>query len=143
MTIAQGAGFQALLPRTWRRSLPVTFWLFYVAGVSTLSGFWMFYLIGVLEWRTALPGWLLAAEIILAAYWITASVAVWKSSGAYMRSPRLSKHLWAWLARGFVIFWALLTLFFGLPALTIVTRLVLAVVGAILMMMGFWHPSSA
>jgi hypothetical protein len=41
--------------KQWIQSLPITFWLLYIGGLSALSGFWLFYLEGVLEWGRVLP----------------------------------------------------------------------------------------
>jgi hypothetical protein len=96
--------------KQWIQSLPITFWLLYICGLSTLSGFWLFYLEGVLEWNRVLPAlWYTTAPFVLI-YFVIASRVVWKSAATYMRSPLLRKRIWGWTARSFVVFWALLTL---------------------------------
>jgi hypothetical protein len=52
--------------KQWVQSLPMTFWLLYICGLSALSGFWLFYLEGVLEWSKVLP-----------APWYTAVLSLW------------------------------------------------------------------
>jgi hypothetical protein len=122
------------------QSLPITFWLLYIGGLSALSGCWLFYLEGVLEWsRVLLALWYTAALFVLI-YFVIVSRVVWKSAAIYMRSPLLRKRIWGWTARSFVVFWALLTLFYGPGALTLVLRAVLAIVGGVLMLAAVWHP---
>jgi hypothetical protein len=52
--------------KQWIQSLPITFWLLYIGGLSALSGFWQFYLEGVLERGRVLPAlWYTAALFVL------------------------------------------------------------------------------
>jgi len=112
----------------------------YIGGLSALSGFWLFYLEGVLEWSRVLSGLWYTAALFVLIYFVIVSCVVWKSAASYMRSPLLRKRIWAWAARSSVVFWALLTLFYGPGALTLVLRVVLAIVGGVLMLTGVWHP---
>jgi hypothetical protein len=118
--------------KQWGQSLPITFWLLYICGLSALSGFWLFYLEGVLEWSKVLPALWYTAVLSLLIYFVVVSRVVWKSASTYMRSPLLTKRIWGWTARSFVVFWALLTLFYGPAALTLVLHVVLAIVLGVL-----------
>ena len=111
--------------KQWFQSLPITFWLLYIGGLSALSGFWLFYLEGVLEWGRVLPALWYTAALFVLIYFVIVSRVVWKSAATYMRSPLLRKRIGGWTARSFVVFWALLTLFYGPAALTLVLRVVL------------------
>lgn len=124
----------------WIQSLPIAFWLLYICGLSALCGFWLFYLEGVLEWSKVFPALWDTATVLLLIYFVIASRVVWKSASTYMRSPLLRKRIWGWTARSFVVVWALLTLFYGPAALTLVLRVVLAIGGGALMLGGVWHP---
>src|SRR6266542_341595 len=90
--------------------LPVTFWLVYVCGPNALE---LLYISAVLAWQRPLPVLKISTSIILFVYRVIASVAVWRSAGAYMRSPMLRKRLWAWLARGVVVLLALVAIMYN------------------------------
>jgi hypothetical protein len=92
----------------------------------------LFYLEGVLEWSRAAAALWTAAALFVWTYFGIISLVVWKSAATYMRSPPLRKRIWGWTARSFVVFWALLTLFYGPAALTLVLHVVLAIVLGVL-----------
>jgi hypothetical protein len=100
--------------------LPVAFWLFYFFGPSAL---WLLLYVGpVLAWQRPLPALEIVTSIILWAYGIIGSVAVWRSAGSYMRCPMLRKRIWAWLARCVVVLLGVMALMYGPGAFSILSR---------------------
>jgi hypothetical protein len=97
------------LSRFWMGLYPllVTFWIFYVCVPNVLE---LLYIGAILAWQRPLP---VPWAIILFVYWVVASVAVWRSAGAYLLSPMLIKRLWAWLARGVVVFVAFVAIMYN------------------------------
>lgn len=103
----------SILRRLWqgKYSLPVTFWMFYVAGgiaCTVLSGF-----IILLGWETVFLGWSFDARPIARAtvlpllygYLLIATVGVWRSAGPAWTSPIWLSRIWAAAARVAVAAW--------------------------------------
>ena len=79
-------------------SLPVAFWGFYVVGilVTVAAGGIISFASGYLEvyWITLIAIWL---------YGVVASVGVWRSAGASLKSPVLLTKMWGYGARLIVL----------------------------------------
>ena len=92
------------LRRLWqgKYSLPASFWGFYCAGQFVcvfVAGHLLFFSRLVDARPIAFP--LLFA--LTFAYWLIASVGVWRSAGAYWTSPIWMRRIWAGAARIVVI----------------------------------------
>jgi hypothetical protein len=92
------------LRRLWqgKYSLPATFWGFYCAGQIVcvfVSGILLF-LSRLVDARPIAFALLFALTF---AYWLIASVGVWRSAGAYWTSPIWMRRIWAGAARVVVI----------------------------------------
>ena len=95
-----------VLGKLWRGeyALPVAFWVFYCVGLFAaylVAGIFLFLSRTIDAHQIALG----MAFVLVCAYWLAATVGVWRSARPYWTSPIWMQRIWAALARGVVAVW--------------------------------------